>query len=325
MKYIIGAYATAPSLSDSDEELENNFYAKLKKDIPEIRGLEIPFWGKGIHQFGSEYLLDIIEPHWDNVLSCIPGTMGELSKNKKFGLASDDKDSRLSAILMHKRANKILHTMNDKYGRKSIIALQIASAPSFPIQGVSSSIEAFKKSMDEILSWDWGGARIVIEHCDASIANQSFDKGFFRIEEEIEMLSSLQCESKPGVTINWARSAIEGRHPDKPIQHLTLASQHNMLSGLIFSGVSDDDARYGKWNDTHMPFALSYDVEHYEKNSLLTQHNVRNTLKVIDINKIDYLGIKLLSMPIDSSTVERRVGVNRDAVITLNNIISTLN
>lgn len=325
MKYIIGAYATAPSLCHNDKAVETDFYVKLKRDIPEMRGLEVPYWGKGIHQFGSEYLLDIIEPHWDNVLSCIPGTMGELGKNPKFGLASNDKEGRLAAVSMQKRVNEILHTMNDKYSRKSVIAVQMVSAPSFPVEGVSSSIDSFKQSLDEILSWDWGGARLVIEHCDASIPNQSFDKGFFRLEDEIDMLSSLQCEHKPGVTINLARSAIEGRNPEKPIEHLKLASQYNMLSGLMFSGVSDNDERYGQWNDTHMPFALSYDVEHYEKNSLLTQHNVRNTLKVIDINEIDYLGIKLLSMPIDSSTVERRVGVNRDAVITLNNIISTLN
>jgi len=322
MKYIIGAYATAPSLCHNDEALENDFYVKLKRDIPEIRGLEVPYWGKGIHQFGSEYLLNIIEPHWDNVLSCIPGTMGELVKNPKFGLASDDKDGRLAAIFMQKRVNKILHTMNDKYSRKSIISVQMVSAPSFPVEGVSSSIDSLKSSMDEILSWDWGGARLVIEHCDASIPNQSFDKGFFRLEEEIDMLLSLQSEHKLGVTINWARSAIEGRSPDKPIEHLKLASQHNLLSGLIFSGVSENDDRYGQWNDTHMPFAQSYDVEHYEENSLLNQQNMTKALNEVDLDKLDYLGIKILSMPMDSSSLERRVGLNRDAISILNNIMS---
>ena len=322
MKYIIGAYATAPSLCHNDEALENDFYVKLKRDIPEIRGLEVPYWGKGIHQFGSEYLLNIIDPHWDNVLSCIPGTMGELVKNPKFGLASDDKDGRLAAIFMQKRVNKILHTMNDKYSRKSIISVQMVSAPSFPVEGVSSSIDSLKSSMDEILSWDWGGARLVIEHCDASIPNQSFDKGFFRLEEEIDMLLSLQSEHKLGVTINWARSAIEGRSPDKPIEHLKLASQHNLLSGLIFSGVSENDDRYGQWNDTHMPFAQSYDVEHYEENSLLNQQNMTKALNEVDLDKLDYLGIKILSMPMDSSSLERRVGLNRDAISILNNIMS---
>jgi len=322
MKYIIGAYATAPSLCHNDEALENDFYVKLKRDIPEIRGLEVPYWGKGIHQFGSEYLLNIIEPHWDNVLSCISGTMGELVKNPKFGLASDDKDGRLAAIFMQKRVNKILHTMNDKYSRKSIISVQMVSAPSFPVEGVSSSIDSLKSSMDEILSWDWGGARLVIEHCDASIPNQSFDKGFFRLEEEIDMLLSLQSEHKLGVTINWARSAIEGRSPDKPIEHLKLASQHNLLSGLIFSGVSENDDRYGQWNDTHMPFAQSYDVEHYEENSLLNQQNMTKALNEVDLDKLDYLGIKILSMPMDSSSLERRVGLNRDAISILNNIMS---
>jgi len=322
MKYIIGAYATAPSLYHNDKAVETDFYVKLKRDIPEIRGFEVPYWGKGIHQFGSEYLLDIIEPHWDNVLSCIPGTMGELGKNPKFGLASNDKEGRLAAVSMQKRVNEILHTMNDKYSRKSVIAVQMVSAPSFPVEGVSSSIDSFKQSLDEILSWDWGGARLVIEHCDASIPNQSFDKGFFRLEDEIDMLSSLQCEHKPGVTINWARSAIEGRNPEKPIEHLKLASQHNMLSGLMFSGVSDNDERYGQWNDTHMPFARSFDVECFEEKSLLTLDNITKTLNSINVGMLDYLGIKLLSMPIDESTVERRVGLNRDAITILNKILA---
>ena len=98
MKYIIGAYATAPSLCHNDRAVETDFYVKLKRDIPEMRGLEVPYWGKGIHQFGSEYLLDIIEPHWDNVLSCIPGTMGELGKNPKFGLVAPERQLRTACV-----------------------------------------------------------------------------------------------------------------------------------------------------------------------------------------------------------------------------------
>ena len=60
MKYIIGAYATAPSLVISDKSLETKFYDNLIDSIPQIRGLEIPFLGEEIHQFGSNFLLDII-------------------------------------------------------------------------------------------------------------------------------------------------------------------------------------------------------------------------------------------------------------------------
>ena len=324
MKYIIGAYATAPSLGIKDKLVERIFYEKLKQSLPEMRGLEIPFWGKEIHRFGSEFLLDIINPDWDNVLSCIPGTMSFLAKTSNFGLASDDNNGREKAIAMHKRANNFLHRMNDLYGRKSIIAVQIVTAPSFPAKGVSSSLDSFLKSMDEILSWNWDNTKIVIEHCDASVSKQPFEKGFFDIENEIQALSRISSIYKVGITINWARSAIEGRSSDKPLEHLKLASKHKILSGLIFSGVSKSDEYYGDWKDTHMPFARSYNVEHYEKNSLLTLENITRSLECIDVEKLDYLGVKLLSMPINKPDISRRVGLNFDAISILDKILDKI-
>jgi len=318
MKYIIGAYATAPSLAINDKSLEIKFYDKLTDAIPQIKGLEIPFFGEEIHQFGSNFLLDIINPSWDNVLTCIPGTMSYLSKQPSFGLASNNKEGRGAAIDMYKRANKILRKMNDKYGKRSVIAVQIITSPSIGKKNVSSSIDSFLQSLDEIMSWDWEGAKIVIEHCDRFIPNQSFEKGFMSIEDEVKALLMISSTYDIGITINWARSAIEGRSPNMPIEHLEIASKNNLLSGLIFSGTSNNDDFYGEWKDTHMPFAQSYNSEYYENNSLLTLDNIKQTLACIDIKKLDYLGVKLLSMPIDRPDIDRRVGVNLDAISILN-------
>jgi len=325
LKYIVGAYATAPSLGSENKMLEQRFYDSLIDSIPEIRGLEIPFWGEEIHQFGSKFLLDIIKPDWNNVLSCIPGTMSSLAKMPTFGLASDDEQGRAAAIAMHKRANGMLHRMNDCFSKQSIIAVQVATAPSMPVDGVNSSMDSFLNSMNELLSWDWGGTKIVIEHCDSSMPGQPIVKGFFNLENEIKALESLNSEVELGVMINWARSAIEGRSSDTPVEHLTLASKKNVLSGLIFSGVSENDERYGQWDDTHIPFARSFDVEYYEENSLLTLDNIKQSLSSVGIDKLDYLGVKLLSMPVDNSSIERRVGVNRDAISILNNIVLRFN
>ena len=318
MKYIVGAYATAPSLGSEDKILERSFYEQLSESIPEIRGLEIPFFGKEIHQFGSDFLLDIIDKNWENVLSCIPGSMSKLANNPKFGLASDDENGRAEAIAMHKKANQALHKMNEYYERQSVIAVQIATAPSTPVEYVSSSADSLLKSMEEILSWDWEGSKIVIEHCDTAVDNIPFEKGFLTIEDEIKTLIELQDMHNVGITINWARSAIEGRNISKPLEHIEMALKNNILSGLIFSGVSDNDIQYGSWKDTHMPFAQSFDVKFYEENSFLTYENIINTLKSLNVNDLDYLGIKLLSMPIESATIERRIGINYDAVSILN-------
>ena len=208
--------------------------------------------------------------------------------------------------------------MNDKYGRRSIIAVQISTSPSIGQKNISSSIDSFLKSLDQIMSWDWEGAKIVIEHCDRFIPSQSFEKGFMSIEDEVKALSKISSNYDIGITINWARSAIEGRSPNMPIEHLEIAFKNNLLSGLIFSGTSNNDELYGEWKDTHMPFAQSYNSKYYEYNSLLTLHNIKQTLACIDIKKLDYLGVKLLSMPIDRPDIDRRVGVNIDAISILN-------
>ena len=102
MKYIIGAYVTAPSLANNSKLDEYAYYESLIESVPDIRGLELPFWGKELHKYGSEFLLDIIPENWQHVITCIPGTMSFLSKNSKFGLASDDESGRLEAIKMHR-------------------------------------------------------------------------------------------------------------------------------------------------------------------------------------------------------------------------------
>ena len=150
-------------------------------------------------------------------------------------------------------------------------------------------------------------------------------QSFLTLKNEIEVLSIFSDIYDVGITINWARSAIEGKDIYMPLEHIKLAIKSNLLSGLIFSGVSDNDKNYGSWKDTHMPIAQSYNVDYYEKNSLLTHENISNALNLLDLNSLDYLGIKLLSMPVENSQIERRVGLNRDAIFILEEIISELN
>jgi hypothetical protein len=318
LKYIIGAYSTAPSLGSNNLEDEEKYYKLLLNSVPNIRGLEIPFWGDSIHKFGTDFLFQYINPEWENVITCIPGSVMSLPANPKFGLASNDESGRNLALALHKKSNEIIHQINSFTLKKSIIAVQIATAPSVPASGVSSSPEALRKSLKEMCSWDWMGARLNIEHCDEAINGNPFEKGFLSLKDEIDVIASLSSESNMGITLNWARSAIEGKDPKMVIDHINLTQEKQLLSGFIFSGTSPNDKAYGIWKDKHMPFTKSNGIEHYEDNSLLTEENISITLNSIDINALDYIGIKLLSMPIESSTLERRVGVNRDGIKILN-------
>jgi hypothetical protein len=320
MRYMIGAYATAPSLGLGDMSLERKFYEQLIQSIPDIQGFEIPFWGKDIHKFGADFLFGYIQPDWDHVLTCIPGSVKGVEKNPNFGLASNDTSGRLDALRMHERACQMVRKINTHFSRSSVLAVHIATAPSVPVDGVSSSVDSLLLSLNEILSWDWMGARIVIEHCDSYVGDHPFEKGFMSLDDEILALKSLPDDFKVGLAINWARSAIEGRGFLTLIDHIKLARENNLLSGLIFSGVSGKDDSYGVWKDSHMPFEKSFDIKYFQEGSLLTNSNIKKTFEALDLQRLDYIGVKLLSMPIDGSSIERRVGVNRDAITVLNNI-----
>jgi len=320
-RFIVGAYTTAPSLGGGSEIEERDFYQGLTEKCPYIRGLEIPFWGDALHQFGSDFLYEMMDDSWESVVTCIPGTMAKLSSDKHFGLASEDDGARQRAVAMHKRANDLIYECNKYFGRQAIFAVQIATSPSVPVEGVSSSPIALEESLEEILLWDWYGARVVIEHCDFSEGTE-FEKGFLSLDDEISVLKEFSSEYSLGIVVNWARSAIEGRSVDKPVEHLVSLQKSGLLNGVIFSGVSDRSISYGKWKDTHAPFARSLNVENYEEDSLLTYENLTNSLNAIDIRELEYLGIKLLVMPTKDSSLERRVGVSRDAMVILNNALN---
>ena len=52
-----------------------------------------------------------------------------------------------------------------------------------------------------------------------------------------------------------------------------------------------------------MAFAYYYNVKYYESNSLLIMDNIPLSFDYVDLEKLDYSGIKLLSMPIDRSDI----------------------
>ena len=111
MKYLIGAYATAPSLGLDDIGLEREFYEQLIQSIPDMLGFEIPFWGEEMHKFGNEFLFEFVQPKWDHVLTCIPGSVKGVEANPHFGLASNDTSGRLDAVQMHARARQVVQKL----------------------------------------------------------------------------------------------------------------------------------------------------------------------------------------------------------------------
>ena len=60
MKFILGAYASAPSMVDCDKKIEKEFYELILKNDTLIGGLEILFWDTDIHKFGSNFIINFL-------------------------------------------------------------------------------------------------------------------------------------------------------------------------------------------------------------------------------------------------------------------------
>src|SRR5450756_1748773 len=79
-----------------------------------------------------------------------------------------------------------------------------------------------------------------------------------------------------GITINWARSAIEGRSPDTAVRHIESARTAGVLSGVMFSGCSPVATDFGyPWIDAHLP---AREVEGAPNSSLLTADRIRESV-----------------------------------------------
>lgn len=310
--YIIGAYVASPCLERWDAGQESAFYDGLK-GMPAIRGLEHAFYGT-LHRDDDRWFVDHVKPEWDHVFTCIPGAMDRLKENPSFGLASADDNGRRSAIEYHAAARAAVEKLNTHLGRRSVIAVQLHSAPT-RTHISDSSATAFARSLTELAQWDWQGARLVIEHCDAFTTRHPAAKGFLTLEEELEAVAAVPAPARPGFTINWGRSAIEGRSVDTPLQHIERLRAAGALRGLIFSGAGTTDDAYGVWKDTHMPPANGG-----SRGSVLPAHSLMTTTEmrrcIAAAGTLDYVGAKVMLRPKDAD-VPARLQLIRETITLL--------
>jgi hypothetical protein len=324
--YIVGAYATSPNLFSWNESSELEYFDAIKR-LQSIRGLELPFWGKSLHPFDDQWLLNNLDPTWENVLTCLPGTMANLANDIHFGLASSDENSRKAAIGFYEIALQSIQKLKAKNGENSLHAIHLSSSPRNLAHNQYASADSFENSLNEILDWEWGETKITVEHCDAwTPQNNKPQKGFLKLEEEIEVINIVneKHDADIGLIINWGRSAIELQDVNGAKRHIELANQHNLLHGLMFSGTTNNDANlYGRWSDLHMPPAPHQKNQFGESESLMSLSEINNVLSVCDFSTLGYLGIKLLAMPNDS-TIEKRVGINYGAMMMIDEVVEEL-
>lgn len=323
MKYYLGAYAASPNQSGWDQQLETTYYNALKT-LPNLKGLEHPFLGT-LHPHDDNWFLANIDPSWNYVFTCIPGVMNALGQNSLFGIASDDAAGRQAAVNFMQQACAAIGKLNAHLGRKAVSAIQIQTAPAR--HNASSSKASLLASLKTMLEWDWQGARIVIEHCDAYVENQVPSKGFLALEDEFSAITQLNAklsqDQQLGMVINWGRSVFEARRVEGALEHVQAAQAAGVLSGLMFSGVSDQHSEYGAWRDSHQPPRSSKLVAHGEPGSWMTEQAMHECLAACsDAAALLVLGAKIGIRP-HSADVNQRLGYIRDTLAILDRYFLT--
>ena len=304
MSYFVGAYAASPNTATWNPELEAQYYAKLSA-LPNVKGLEHPFLGS-LHPHDDAWFISHIDPKWRFVFTCIPGVMAAMAKNPLTGLASDDASGRQEALAFVRQARDAIATLNAACGSHVVDAIEIQSAPDKT--RAASSVASLTASLAELVQWDWQGARVVIEHCDAHVPGQVASKGFLSLADEITAIEATNTRygSDVGIVVNWGRSVLEARSAQGALDHIQLARRHGVLAGLMFSGASGQDTPYGAWRDSHMPPAPATAGGMGAEGSLLTDAALRDCLLASDGQQLPILGLKIGIRPLDA-TLESRM------------------
>ncbi len=274
MSLILGAYPIEPDDPDQRRRL-----FELLGASGLYGGLELPY-----HSAGGVEWPDGAPRDWRAVITAIPGTMNRMSADPVFGLASEDAEGRARAINFAAGIRDYVEAV--AAAGPLPVAVELHSAPR-----AGGRVDALAESLALLAAWDWSGAKLVVEHCDARRPSWAPEKGFLELEDEIAAVAGVEAATGTpvGITINWARSAIEGRSADRATRHIESARAAGVLSGVMFSSCSPVATDFGyPWIDAHLP---SREVEGSPGSSLLTADRIRES--VAAAGSLDYLGLKI--------------------------------
>jgi hypothetical protein len=242
---LLGAYAMAP-----DSAAEDVFYDGIAE--VGIGGLEMPLPLSGARTLDPAWIARHVRSEWDVLMTCIPTVMARLGSDVRYGLAATDDDARSRAVADVGRARDLALRLADLSGRRRVTAIQVPGAPD-PERG---SRAALARSLAEIAEWDLAGAEILVEHCDAAIPGQAAAKGFLSLDDEIAAVLEVMgtAPGPVGMSVNWGRSAIEGRHAATAVEHVTAVAEAGLLRVVVLSGATDAHTLWGPaWSDAHIP------------------------------------------------------------------------
>lgn len=306
----LGAYALAPAIDDAHTVGE--FYDGLR--ALEIDAIEHPLMAAGHPSLEPAWQRRHLHD-WQLVVTAIPRTMVRLGQAPGYGLASSDEDGRLAALADLRDVRDLALRLADDAGRPRVLAVEVHSAPA-PTQasarGVVGSAGAFARSLAELAAWDLAGAEIVIEHNDALVVGQEPAKGFFPLVDEIAVARAVggaeTAGERPriGLSVNWGRSAIEGRSASTPLAHARAAAEAGLLRGIIFSGAAAEASPWGvPWDDGHIAPRGDDPALAASSASLLGLPEMRATLAAAGDVPLAFVGAKVTTQPADADVATR--------------------
>jgi hypothetical protein len=271
VKVIIAGYTAAPA--DPADRL--TYYEKLR-GLPGADGLEFGWTPATGADLGGA--LDLLPPDWSVTLNDITATFQASVSDPRSGLASPDAAGRTAAVAMAADLAAFVRTVNDRLGRRAVLAVEVHSAPGFAHRVLQPDPAAFTRSLAELASMNWDGAEVLVEHCDAFVPGQPPAKGFLDLDAEIAALASVD-HSTLRLSLNWGRSVIEFRGYERVAEHIDAALASGLLRAVTFSGAASTPTHYGAaWADSHLPFADTDDHGYADPASLMTRDRVGEAL-----------------------------------------------
>lgn len=297
MTVIAGVYPAAPQANPWNAADEETFLRAVLEHEG-VDGLELPFAG-ALHAHDEDWLLKQLPREGTHLVTAVPGTAGRSRQEPRFGLASADPAGRAEAVRMINDVRAAVDRVNQSAGREAVLAVEIQSAPGRADDRTAGTLEALTESLREIAAWDWSGAALVIEHCDAARDDHPAEKGFLDLEDEIVAIRRSGVDI--GLSLNWARSVIEGRDPATAIEHVRATIEAGLLRGVIFSGVTASGDT--PWIDGHLAPRPG------DPESLLGAEEIRETLRAVGDHPLSFIGAKVVARPTDLTPQDRAEGV----------------
>jgi len=298
---LVSSYAISPAHTAWDPALEAELLPALCA-LPGVAGLEVPWLG-GIHPHDPAWFLRHVPAGAELAVTALPWVMKRCGADARHGIASPDDDGRRAALAdLRALADDVRRIDSDSDASVTIVALHTAPQG----RGDRSALAA---SLAEISAWDWSGAQLVIEHCDAAVPTHPWEKGFLPLAAEIAAIRD--ADAPVQLWLNWGRSVIETRDADAVTDQIADAAATGLLAGLTFSGSAAVDGPYGAaWSDGHLPLAAADP----RSGSLLDAEHVAAAISAA--GPLERIGLKVSRRPQDR-TVRDLVGTvadNLDAV-----------